>query len=136
MVNKTFEWIDELSANMGKGKLKIHDNKWWDPDAWPKEAEGHGWHEAPRGALGHWIRIKNKKIENYQAIVPSTWNAGPRDAKGQLGPYEASLIGTPIANPKKPLEILRTIHSFDPCLACAVHVYNGSGEEIVTVKVM
>ena len=136
LVNKTFDWIDELAANMRKGELKIHDNKWWDPDSWPKEAEGHGWHEAPRGALGHWIRIKNKKIENYQAIVPSTWNAGPRDAKGQMGPYEASLIGTPIAEPKKPLEILRTIHSFDPCLACAVHVYNGNGDEIVTVKVM
>ncbi len=136
MANKVFEWIDELAANMRKKELKIQDNKWWDPDSWPKECEGHGWHEAPRGALGHWIRIKNKKIENYQAIVPSTWNASPRDAKGQMGPYEASLIGTPIADPKKPLEILRTIHSFDPCLACAVHVLDGKGEEIVKVRVM
>jgi len=136
MVDKTFQWIDELSANMRKGKLKIFDDKWWEPDSWPKEAIGYGWHEAPRGALGHWIKIKDKKIENYQAIVPSTWNASPRDAKKQMGPYEASLIGTPIADPKKPLEILKTIHSFDPCLACAVHVYDGKGEELVTIKVM
>ena len=82
------------------------------------------------------IPNKNKKIENYQAIVPSTWNASPRDAKGQMGPYEASLIGTPIADSKKPLEILKTIHSFDPCLACAVHVYNEKGEKVSQVKVM
>jgi Ni,Fe-hydrogenase I large subunit len=136
MVDKTFQWIDELAANMNKGELQIYDTKWWEPDNWPKEASGYGWHEAPRGALGHWIRIKNKKIENYQAIVPSTWNASPRDAKGQMGPYEASLIGTPIADSKKPLEILKTIHSFDPCLACAVHVYNEKGEKVSQVKVM
>ncbi len=136
MADKTFQWINELAANMGKGELKIYDDKWWNPDSWPKEAIGYGWHEAPRGGLGHWVKIKNKKIANYQAIVPSTWNASPRDAKKQMGPYEASLIGTPIADPKKPLEILKTIHSFDPCLACAVHVYNGKREEITTIKVM
>ena len=136
MAKKTFEWINELAANMKKGELETFDPKLWNPDSWPKEATGHAFHEAPRGSLGHWIKIKNKKIENYQAVVPTTWNGSPRDAKGQKGPFEASLIGTPIANAKKPLEILRTIHSFDPCLACAVHVYNGKAEEICQVKVV
>ncbi len=136
MVNKTFEWISELEANMKKNDLDIHNHKWWEPDTWPKEAVGYGWHEAPRGGLGHWIHIENKKIKNYQAIVPTTWNASPRDARGAMGPYEASLIGTPIADPRKPLEILRTIHSFDPCLACAVHVYDGKGNETAAVKIM
>lgn len=92
--------------------------------------------EAPRGALGHWIVIENSRIANYQAVVPSTWNAGPRDAKGQPGPYEAALVGTPLHDPKQPLEILRTIHSFDPCIACAVHVTDPGGEELVRVRVV
>ena len=86
--------------------------------------------------LSHWIRIKDGQIANYQGVVPSTWNASPRDARGQRGPYEESLIGTPIADPEKPLEILRTVHSFDPCLACAVHVLDGKGREITRVKVL
>jgi hydrogenase large subunit len=86
--------------------------------------------EAPRGALAHWIVIKDKKIENYQLVVPSTWNASPRDAMGQMSAYEASLIGTPVKNPEQPLEILRTIHSFDPCIACAVHIYDEKGRYI------
>ena len=93
------------------------------------------WERTPRGSLGHWVRIKDQKIANYQAVVPSTWNAGPRDAKGQTGPYEASLEGTPVADPEKPLELLRTIHSFDPCLACAGHVVDASGTERVRVEV-
>jgi Ni,Fe-hydrogenase I large subunit len=121
---------------MKSGDLQIHNNEKWDPASWPAEAQGYGWHDAPRGALGHWIRIKNQKILNYQAVVPSTWNASPRDAKGQLGPYEAALVGTPIADEKKPLEILRTIHSFDPCLACAVHVMDTEGNEQVKVTVL
>ena len=91
--------------------------------------------EAPRGALGHWIVIRNGKIANYQAVVPSTWNAGPRDANGQEGPYEAALKGHVLQNPAQPIEILRTIHSFDPCIACAVHVTDPNGEELVRVKV-
>jgi hydrogenase large subunit len=86
--------------------------------------------------LSHWIVIKNRKIENYQAVVPSTWNASPRDEKGALGPYEASLIGNPIAQADKPLEVLRTIHSFDPCITCAVHAIDPAGKEITTVKVL
>ncbi len=128
-------WLDELAQNMATGDLRIHDGAKWDPSTWPAEAQGWGFHEAPRGALGHWVRIKDGKIENYQAVVPSTWNAGPRDAQGVTGPYEASLEGTPVADPEKPLELLRTIHSFDPCLACAVHVVDATGRERVRVEV-
>jgi len=115
-------WIQQLNENMAHGNLRIHDNGLWDPDSWPKSCQGHGLEEAPRGSLGHWVEIENKKIVNYQAVVPSTWNAGPRDAHGNRGAYEAALQGTPIADPSRPLEVLRTVHSFDPCLACAVHV--------------
>jgi Ni,Fe-hydrogenase I large subunit len=129
-------WLAQLQDNIGKGDLRIHAGEMWDPSTWPAEAAGYGWHEAPRGALGHWIKIKDQKILNYQAVVPSTWNASPRDHKGQRGPYEEALIGTPIADPSRPLEILRTIHSFDPCLACAVHVVDCNGGEIVRVKAL
>jgi Ni,Fe-hydrogenase I large subunit len=129
-------WLDQLTANIVGGDLAIHNNERWDPASWPAEAQGYGWHEAPRGSLGHWIRIKDQKILNYQAVVPSTWNASPRDAKGVRGPYEAALVGTPLAQPEKPLEILRTVHSFDPCLACAVHLLDAGGNEMVRVRVL
>ena len=92
-----------------------------------------GFHEAPRGVLSHWVVIKGGEIENYQCVVPSTWNAGPRDAKGQKGPYEASLVGNPVADAEQPLEVLRTVHSFDPCLACAIHTQDVEGEPIADV---
>jgi [NiFe] hydrogenase large subunit/hydrogenase large subunit len=136
LAQKNEGWLQQLADNMGRGILEVHNGDKWDPATWPREARGFGFHEAPRGALGHWIRIENGVIANFQAVVPSTWNAGPRDPMGQMGPYEAALIGTPIADPEKPLEILRTIHSFDPCLACAVHVLDGRGTEIVRVKVI
>jgi Ni,Fe-hydrogenase I large subunit len=129
------QWMDSLTTNIGSGDLRTHSGTLWDPSSWPAEAQGYGLSDAPRGALGHWVRIQNGTIENYQCVVPSTWNAGPRDASGMTGPYEASLIGTPIADPDKPLEILRTVHSFDPCMACAAHVVDATGREIVTVKV-
>ena len=135
VAQQTPKWLDELIGNISKGDYRIHNNENWDPSTWPVEAKGYGFHEAPRGALGHWIRIKDQKILNYQAVVPSTWNASPRDAKGQRGAYEAALVGTPVADQNKPLEILRTIHSFDPCLACAVHVMDVNGNELVKVKV-
>jgi len=135
IAQQTPKWLDELIGNISKGDYRIHNNESWDPATWPAEAKGYGFHEAPRGALGHWIKIKDQKILNYQAVVPSTWNASPRDAKGQRGPYEAALVGTPVADQNKPLEILRTIHSFDPCLACAVHVMDVNGNEVVKVKV-
>jgi Ni,Fe-hydrogenase I large subunit len=128
-------WLDELAENMNRRELRIADNSKWDPSSWPKQATGVGFHEAPRGALGHWVRIENGAIANYQCVVPSTWNAGPRDASGKPGPYEAALVGTPVADPAQPLEILRTVHSFDPCMACGVHVLDGAGAEITRVRV-
>jgi [NiFe] hydrogenase large subunit/hydrogenase large subunit len=135
VAQQTPKFLDELIGNIAKGDYRIHANEMWEPSEWPAEAMGYGMHEAPRGALGHWIKIKDQKILNYQAVVPSTWNASPRDAKGVRGPYEAALVGTPMADPNKPLEILRTIHSFDPCLACAVHVLDATGNELVKVTV-
>jgi len=136
MAQKNVEWVDLLAANMGKGDLRIADTSLWERSSWPSQCQGVGFHEAPRGMLSHWVNIQNGEIANYQAVVPSTWNASPRDAVGNRGPYEEALIGTPIADPEKPLEILRTIHSFDPCLACAVHVLDGKGREITRVKVL
>ncbi len=127
-------WVDELAANMSEGDLRIHEDARWDPSTWPKEAVGRGWAEAPRGAVGHWVRILDGKIANYQCIVPSTWNASPRDARGQRGAYEAALLDTPVADPTRPLEILRTIHSFAPCMVCAVHVMDPAGRKMARVQ--
>jgi Ni,Fe-hydrogenase I large subunit len=128
-------WTMELAQSIASGDLRTHENDHWDPSTWPAEAMGWGWTEAPRGSLGHWIHIKDGKIANYQAIVPSTWNGSPRDAAGVAGAYEASLIGTPVVDANKPVELLRTIHSFDPCMACAVHVLDKDGQEITRVVV-
>ncbi len=121
-----------LVENIGKGDTAI-----FTPFTFPAgEQRGFGFHEAPRGALSHWIVIRDGKIANYQAVVPSTWNAGPRDEKGQKGPYEASLMGNPVADTEKPLEVLRTVHSFDPCLACAIHTQDVEGNELSTVRTL
>jgi Ni,Fe-hydrogenase I large subunit len=127
--NHLGSWIDELRSNMNSGDLRMHNGEKWDPRTWPKSVRGYGLFEAPRGALGHWVEIQDSVVKNYQAVVPTTWNAGPRDAKGQRGPYETALLKTPIADPERPLEILRTLHSFDPCLACAVHVVDARGRK-------
>ncbi|MDF0534382.1 nickel-dependent hydrogenase large subunit [Shewanella yunxiaonensis] len=100
-----------------------------------KEYVGHGMIEAPRGMLSHWIRIKGGLVENYQAVVPTTWNAGPVDANGKVGPYEASLVGLKLEDPTKPLEVIRIIHSFDPCMACAVHVMDYKGQSLGEFRV-
>ena len=128
-------WIDALADGMARRDYRIQDTSKWDPSTWPKDCFGAGFHEAPRGSLGHWVHIKDGKIARYQCVVPSTWNAGPRDAKGQPGPYEASLVGTPVAKPEQPLEILRTVHSFDPCMACGVHVVDATRRELARVRV-
>ncbi len=127
-------FYDDLIANIKAGNTSTFNGDKWDPDTWPATAEGVGMTEAPRGALAHWIRIKDKKIENYQLVVPSTWNASPRDPNNQRSAYEQSLIGTPVSNKDQPLEIIRTIHSFDPCLACAVHLYDPDGKHIHQVQ--
>jgi hydrogenase large subunit len=124
------EFYGQLLTNIKNGDSRMFAPEKWEPSSWPAEAKGVGLTEAPRGALAHWIVIKDGKIANYQLVVPSTWNASPRDPKGQRSAYEAALIGTPIHNPDQPLEILRTIHSFDPCLACAVHLYDEKGRYI------
>lgn len=120
-----------LVANIGAGDTSIFVK----PTFPAGEQRGFGVHEAPRGTLSHWVVIRDGKIANYQAVVPSTWNAGPRDGEGRPGPYEASLVGNPVADPARPLEVLRTIHSFDPCLACAIHTLDASGKELSRVKV-
>jgi hydrogenase large subunit len=122
------EFYQQLLANIKAGDTRTFTKERWEPSTWPVEARGVGCSEAPRGALAHWIVIKDAKIANYQLVVPSTWNASPRDGKGQRSAYEASLIGTPVHDPQQPLEIIRTIHSFDPCLACAVHLYEDQKE--------
>jgi Ni,Fe-hydrogenase I large subunit len=127
-------WLDELAGQIADGNYVTVNTEKWDPASWPAEAQGWGPTEAPRGALAHWVSIKDQKIENYQCVVPSTWNASPRDAKGQMGAYEAALVGTPLADPEQPLEILRTIHSFDPCMACAVHVVDPHGRELTCIE--
>jgi len=129
-------WYDNLIGNIKAGDTRTFNEVLWEPSTWPNRAQGVGFTEAPRGALAHWIVIEDGKIANYQCVVPSTWNAGPRDAAGQPGPYEAALAGHRLHDPKQPLEILRTIHSFDPCISCAVHVTDPNGEELVNVKIL
>jgi hydrogenase large subunit len=125
------QW-QKLVANIGTGDMDT-----FNKPVFPKgEIKGVGFHEAPRGTLSHWVVIENAKIKNYQAVVPSTWNAGPRDANDQIGPYEASLMDNPIADPEKPLEVLRTVHSFDPCIACAIHMVDTEHKEIVRVQAL
>lgn len=126
---------ERLIANLKAGDSRVADTSKWEPSTWPADCKGYGFEEAPRGALCHWIHIKDGKIANYQAVVPSTWNASPKDGKGQHGAYEAALVGTPMADPKRPVEILRTLHSFDPCLACATHVFGADGEELAEIVV-
>jgi len=133
--HRMVKYYNDLIANIKAGDLATANMEKWEPASWPAECKGAGPCEAPRGALGHWIKIKNTRIDLYQAVVPTTWNGGPRDAKGQIGPYEAALLNTPMAKPEQPVEILRTIHSFDPCLACASHVIGPEGEELVSVTV-
>jgi Ni,Fe-hydrogenase I large subunit len=127
VVDACYNWLDQLLSEMTKPGFKIQDSDHWNP---PDSGMGAGFSEPPRGALGHWIKVKDKKIENYQAVVPSTWNASPRDEKGVRGQYEESLIGTPVPDPKNPNNIVRVIRSFDPCLACAVHIIDPDTNEI------
>ena len=131
MIDTLNDQWQKLVANVGK------DQTTFNAPSFPKgEIKGVGFHQAPRGTLSHWVVIENGKIKNYQAVVPSTWNAGPRDADDQIGPYESSLMNNPIADPEKPLEVLRTVHSFDPCIACAIHMFDNEQREVVKVKAL
>jgi hydrogenase large subunit len=128
-----FTWLDQLEEAIAAGDTTTHAGE-WDPARWPAEAQGAGFHEAPRGALGHWVSIRDGAIVNYQCVVPTTWNASPRDAGGTPGPLEAALVGTPIVDPERPLEILRVLHTFDPCMACAVHLVDAQGMPVGSVE--
>jgi [NiFe] hydrogenase large subunit/hydrogenase large subunit len=129
-------WYDEFVGRIKGGDTQTFNGDKWDPAKWPAKAQGYGFLDAPRGALGHWVQIEDQKISRYQCVVPSTWNCSPRDAKGVPGPYEAALMDHhPLVKPDQPIEILRTIHSFDPCMACGVHVLDATGNLITSVQV-
>lgn len=128
-------FMDKLLANIKAGDESTANTDNWDPSTWPKDVKGVGFAEAPRGALGHWIQIKDTRIDNYQCIVPTTWNGSPRDSQGGIGAFEAALMNTKVERKEEPVEILRTLHSFDPCLACSTHVMSEDGQELTTVKV-
>ncbi len=127
VVDACYKWCDQLLTEMTKPNFKIHDTAHWEP---PENGTGAGFYEPPRGALGHWITIKDKKIDNYQCVVPSTWNASPRCDRGIKGQYEQALIGAPVPDPDNPINVVRIIRSFDPCLACAIHLIDPKTNEI------
>ncbi len=127
--------MDKLMANIKAGDMATANVSKWEPKTWPSEVKGVGFSEAPRGALAHWIKIENTKIDNYQCVVPTTWNGSPRDNEGNIGAFEASLMNTKVESPEEPVEILRTFHSFDPCLACSTHVMSEDGQELARVTV-
>jgi len=130
------KWFDDLVARIRAGDTRTFNGDNWEPDGWPATAQGYGYLDAARGALGHWVQIENGKISRYQCVVPSTWNCSPRDGEGQMGPYEASLVDNhPLVRPDQPIEILRTIHSFDPCMACGVHVLDAQGNPVTKIVV-
>jgi [NiFe] hydrogenase large subunit/hydrogenase large subunit len=130
-------WYDAFVQRINSGDTQTFTKDKWEPDSWPAQAQGYGFLDAPRGALGHWVQIENGRISRYQCVVPSTWNAGPRDPQGQVGPYEAALTDNhPLVDPARPIEILRTIHSFDPCIACGVHVLDAAGNTVTEVRVL
>ena len=136
VIEWAMEFYEQLLENIRNGDTRMADTSMFDNKNWPDYAEGVGFTEAPRGALAHWCVIEDKKLKNYQLVVPTTWNASPRDPLGKMSAYESSLKDTPIADEEQPLEILRTVHSFDPCLACAVHLYNEDGEQVSRVQVV
>ena len=136
LMDEIWGWYNKFVVNIGAGDYTTANTEKWEPSTWPAEAQGVGFVDAPRGALGHWIKIKNGKIDHYQMVVPTTWNSSPPDPSGQIGAYEASLVGTPVVDADKPIEVLRTIHSFDPCIACAVHVHDAGKKKIKSAGIM
>ena len=128
-------WVSALKRNQANGDLAVADTTLWEPSTWPASAQGWGSVEAPRGALGHWMRIEDGVIANYQMVVPTTWNGSPRDGSGARGAWEEALVGTPLVDPSRPLEILRTVHSFDPCMGCSVHVHDPAGGDGLLIEI-
>ena len=133
--DKLIYFMDKLIANVKAGDTATANVEKWEPDTWPAEVKGVGFTEAPRGALAHWIKIEDTKIANYQCVVPTTWNGSPRDNEGNIGAFEAALLNTKMERPEEPVEILRTLHSFDPCLACSTHIMSEDGQELARVTV-
>jgi hydrogenase large subunit len=136
LAGELIPWIDELQGNLSRGDLTVCSTTRTAPSSWPSQAAGVGFTEAPRGALGHWVRITERKIANYQIVIPSTWNGSPRDAGGQRGAWEQALVGVQVHDAAQPLEVVRVVHSFDPCMACAVHVLDAEGSELAHVTVV
>jgi hydrogenase large subunit len=135
IANHMIVWAAQLEANLAGGDLRIADTTNWEPATWPAAAQGYGTVEAPRGALGHWIKIADGKIEGYQMVVPTTWNGSPRDGAGKRGAWEQALVGIPLVDPTRPVEVLRAVHSFDPCMGCSVHLHDpdGTGTTSITI---
>jgi hydrogenase large subunit len=127
VVEACYNWCDQLLTEMTKPNFRIHDTEKWEP---PETGSGAGFYEPPRGSLGHWISVQDKKIKKYQCVVPSTWNASPRCNKRIRGQYEEALIGAPVPDPENPINVVRIIRSFDPCLACAVHLIDPQTNEV------
>ena len=130
-------WFAQLLDRIGTGDISTFNPEKWEPQSWPKHAQGVGFTEAARGTLSHWVEIDDGRIAHYQCVVPSTWNSSGRDPEGQLGPFEHALAAGgqhPLQDPQRPLEVLRTIHSFDPCESCAVHLLDTASGNAVTVK--
>lgn len=136
LATRLTDWLRTLTANMSLGDLAIADITKWDPDSWPSTATGFSLGEGPRGAVGHWLTIDGRQVADYQIVDASTWNASPRDEMGRRGALEEALVGTPVADPDRPLEILRTVHSFDPCTACAVHAYDPGARGPIAIRVI
>jgi Ni,Fe-hydrogenase I large subunit len=136
VVDRLDGWLQELTENLASGDLSLVDLSMWDPGAWPSEARGWSLGESPQGAVGHWLNIGDRRIDDYQLVDASTWNCSPRDGRGRRGALEEALVGTPVNDPDQPLEILRTVHSFDPCTACAVHAYDPDGGGSIDIRLV
>ena len=135
LATRLTEWLGQLTANLSLGDLAVADITRWDPDSWPASATGFSLGEGSRGAVGHWLSIGNRQVADYQVVDASTWNASPRDELGRRGALEEALVGTPVADAGRPLEILRTVHSFDPCTACAVHAWDPTARGPIGIRV-
>jgi len=128
-------WLRDLASSMAGGDLALADITSWDPASWPRVARGWSLGEGAKGAVGHWVTIEDSRIAAYEIVDASTWNISPRDERGIRGPLEAALVGTPLADPARPVELLRTVHSFDPCAACAVHCHGGAGAASLEISI-
>jgi hydrogenase large subunit len=135
LVSRFTDWLRQLEANLASGNLAVADITKWDPESWPSSALGFSLGEGSRGAVGHWLSIAGRQVDAYQIVDASTWNASPRDEQGRRGALEEALVGTPLSDPDRPLEILRTVHAFDPCTACAVHAYDPTDRGPIAIDV-